>query len=426
MQLKPTMSKCWLLLLLAMLPWSGCKEKPQPEASPSGAEQTGSEQSPELKSSTTNNPIKPWSGPPTFRIYYEREPLSQEWLKRWTAGSAYRVEQIQLKRNEQAELPRDGDLYIVPPARVRQLGGLLEWKAPSELISLDQIKPLFTGHSFDPENRISLPWRWSPYVFYRKKDHPEQVLPAFVFSGWSASENTLWPEDISLLWAMKRHLERGSANVAVNDAEIKSMRILKEQLTGFLLPEAECWKSFSEGKIKTTFALASWRILSPQAADPSIQWVIPSQGTLIQFDHLMIPSGSPYLPAVTELVRLLMSIEGQNDLEGVTGYFPVRAGARFPSEKSLIRLPEGSWLDNSEFAVLDLAVLLTEPAPTPTPTHTPTPTPTPTEPPSPPETSPIPHPTINPTLHPTPSAQPTKAVSSSSITLKSSRGPNGF
>lgn len=395
------MLKAPVLLLLTALLWTGCRDKPKPETLPPGEEpaQTEPVKTPELKAPGNLIPVKPWSGPPALKIYYDREPLSQEWLKRWTAGANHRILQVKLPLENAQPLPQDGDLYVVSPPLVPKMRGLLDWHSPQELIPLDQLKPLFTGHSFDPSNRISLPWRWSPYVFYRKKENPEQTLPAFVFSGWTISGDSCWPDNPALLWAMKRHLNRSSANAPVNDVEIKSLRALKEQLEGHTLPEEECWKQFSEGKVKTTFALAAWRIRTPAADDSSIQWVIPPEGTLLQFDQLMIPAKSPFLPAVKELVRLLLSIEGQNDLEGVTGYFPVRTGIKTATNPAKAKLPEGLWMDNSEFPVLDLNALLAEP---------------------------LPAPPVEPAVEPTPASQPEGPASSSSMTLNNSRGPKGF
>jgi hypothetical protein len=371
MQLKPIIVKWPVILLLATLFWAGCKEKPQPvppDSVPPSGQQGEIGSAPELRPPPPLSPVKPWSGQPTLKIYYDHEPIAPEWFKRWSASASYHIEQIHLIADSPQTPPLDGDLYLVSPALVKKITPLMEWQAPSDIIPLELIKPLFIGHSFDPDNRVSLPWKWSPYVFYRRKLNAEQSLPPLTFSGWSLSEDSLWPEDWALLWAMKRHLTQGSANAAVNDTEIASIKTLQEQLKGHVSSESDCWKNFSEGKIKHTMALAAWRFLSTQPEDPSITWAIPSQGTLIQFDHLMIPAKSPYLKDVQEFVSLLLSIEAQKELHSLTGYFPVRTDLPDQVGKSGLHLPEGSWMDNSEFLMLDLNALLIEQVPTPTTT----------------------------------------------------------
>jgi hypothetical protein len=380
MQLKRMILKWPVLLLLTTFLWIGCKDKPrvEPVESSEPAKPTEQQAEPEkaqepqvsspLPFFQPVRPVKPWPGLPVLKIYYDREPLAQEWFKHWTSSSPYRIEQSKLETEGSKPLPLDGDLYVVSPFLVQKLRGLLEWQTPQSLVSLDQLKPLFTGHSFDPDNVVSLPWRWSPYVFYRKKTALDQPLPAFAFSGWTAADSSSWPDDWALLWAMKRHLGQGSANAAVNETEIKAIKTLKEQLAAHVLPEQECWKNFSEGKIKNTFALAAWRLKSGTTPDPLIDWTIPQQGTLIQFDQLMVPAKSPCLTAVNELVKQLLSIEGQNELTPLSGYFPVRVGANTEPSNAPIPLPSGSWMDSSEFLLLDLKALFTEQPADPTPT----------------------------------------------------------
>jgi len=392
----------FLLFLLPLL-WIGCQKKSVPENPPSNVV----EETPDLKTPAIVPPRTPWPNKPTLTIYYDHEPLPQECLTTWPSLANYELVQKKLEPDLSGVLPSDGDLYIVSAPAIKKLRNLIEWQVASHIIPLEQLNPLFTSHSFDPENKVSLPWRWSPYVFYRKKETAETNLPVFFFQGWSTEPFTLWPQEWALLWGMKRHMTKGSANTPVNDSEIKAFQETKTSLYNLVKPQRECWKAINEptGMVRQTFALAAWK-LNPKAGDnPLIEWSIPSQGTLIQFEHLMIPAKTPYLSSINELVGLLLSEGGQKELMQQTGYFPVRTRVGLEMAGATVPLPKGTWLDNSEFLLLDLEALLTAPkqeiklntvatqeptstptnTPTPSPTATPTPTPTPT-----PASTPIP------------------------------------
>lgn len=382
---------------------SACGESskpPVPEILPSDSK-------PELKSPSSLPPRQPWASKPALKIYYDSEPLPLELLATWKPLAPPEIVQIKLTPNASGEFPQDGDLYLVTPPTIKKLRSLLDWQVPSKLVPQEQINPLFTSHPFDKTYAISLPWRWSPYVFYRKKESLEKKLPPLSFSDWSSYPQGIWPQDWALLWAMSRHLSKGSANAMVEDSEIKLFQETKNYLAPKTLSEEECWRTFSEGKTPITFARAAWHLKTTVAQDSLIEWAIPSQGTLIHLDHFLIPSQSSYLNSVNELVSYLVSSVGQKEMTKLTGFFPVRSRRGQELAASTIPLPKTNWLDNSEFLVLDLEALLVPaaaasviPKATPTPSLAPMPT-----------SSPSPSPSSTPVSNPTPTASPSSSPS---------------
>lgn len=398
----------WLIpfqLLLMGLFLAGCGETSKPPV----PEIFAPDSKPELKSPSSLPPRQPWASKPALKIYYDSQPLPLELLATWKPLTPPEIVQIKLTPNASGEFPQDGDLYLATPPTIKKLHSLLDWQVPSKLVPQELINPLFTSHPFDKTYAISLPWRWSPYVFYRKKETTEKNLPPLSFSNWSSYPQGIWPQDWALLWAMSRHLSKGSANAMVEDSEIKAFQETKNYLTPKTLSEEECWRTFSEGKTSITFARAAWHLKTTAPQNSLIEWAIPSQGTLIHLDHFLIPSQSSYLNSVNELVSYLVSSVGQKEMTKLTGFFPVRSRRGQELATSTIPLPKTNWLDNSEFLVLDLeALLVTAPATSIIPQATPTPTPT---------SSPSLSPTVSPVSNPTPSASPSLSPSPTPIPL---------
>ncbi len=193
--------------------------------------------------------------------------------------------------------------------------------------SLDGVNPAFTEHGFDPQNKFTRPWRWTPYVFYAHRN--EQGKPAvFEFRewNWSTDEHSLWPADWDLLLGMQTHLQGKSANAGKPETLAKELEGLKERLKDRAVPEEECWKALLEGKIQRTFLPASLRFM--QAEDPGLKdvdWFIPPRGTLTQFDHLAVPAAALQKEAAAELIQFLLQAEQQNGLIKESGYFPVKS-----------------------------------------------------------------------------------------------------
>ncbi|NJK92990.1 MAG: hypothetical protein HC904_14925 [Blastochloris sp.] len=130
--------------------------------------------------------------------------------------------------------------------------------------------------------------------------------------------------------------------------------------------EAECWQALVEGRIDRSFGVVAWKLREQEADTSMIAFHIPTQGTLIQFDHFMIPSDSPYVTAVEELVKGILSEKGREQLWRREGYFSVMSkvgrelGLGQKSGQDL-GFPGTNWLDRSEFPTLSLGALFNEP-----------------------------------------------------------------
>ncbi|NJK92991.1 MAG: hypothetical protein HC904_14930 [Blastochloris sp.] len=228
-----------MLSALGLVVWAifglGCgdgKKEPESAEVEESQPELVEEKGPAWRLGEGETPRKPWNGLPKLVIYYDREPLAGHWLSGWAGAGQFRVEQKKLEPGPEGSLPADGDLYVVSPPRIKLLRSLRAWKNPEGLMAWDQVNPLFTGHSFDLRNEISVPWRWSPYVFFQRKSEAGTEEKVFSYEGWEPGERTLWPRDWPLLWAMKRHVLRGSANAPVGAGEIEVIRSLKKRGEG--------------------------------------------------------------------------------------------------------------------------------------------------------------------------------------------------
>ncbi|MDX6766383.1 MAG: ABC transporter substrate-binding protein [Candidatus Methylacidiphilales bacterium] len=386
----------YLTALVLGLSLASCGKKTPPTEAPSG-NQTAAEPAGNATASESGffpkllapHPEHPREAEKqVFHIYYDLEGIPESWIEEWKAGRDLKWEQHALPTDTR-EWPKNADLIIAPPDRLvhAQLKML-----PGELAAL-RANPVFLHHPFDPEQKWTRPWRWTPWVVMRHIPSPETAAPA---TGTGPGE-MLWPDRPALLrsWWLKS-LNR-SANHVPNKA-------LEEKWAAELTnrkpspePVDKVWEKLSAGQAPSALLPLAWKLRQPAAP---AAWSIPPTGTVIHFDQLAMGSETDQPELVREWIDWLTDPARQKALLATTGYYPVQVplGREIPDLPG----PPSAWWDRSEFLVGESApaapvvVVPTPATPGASETQTPTPTPTPT-------------PTANPTPAPTPTANPTPA-----------------
>jgi len=339
----------FMMLCLAGL--LSCSRK-QEQTAQNGGQQTA--QTPGVTVGQPPAPVKP----PILRIYFEKEPVPQAFLDVWPGRAGIEISQTHLTMSGDGKWPADGDLYIVSPRFFASLSSQVPMQEWPDRTLLEGVNPAFTDHAFDPQNKYTRPWRWTPYVFYIRQV-VEGKTAVFDFHDWTVDDQSLWPSDWELLLGMKRHLEGKSANSAKPENTLKDAEALKERLKEHAVSEEECWKALQEGRIQRTFLPASLRLR--QAEDPAIKnvdWLVTPRGTLTQFDHLVVAASSPRKEVAQGLVQFLLQPGQQSLLLRESGYLPVVTTVGHEVELTEIKLSplqvkqlSGSWFNLTEFLV---------------------------------------------------------------------------
>lgn len=241
------------------------------------------------------------ASPPTFRVYYEKDPVPDAFIRPWAARQNLRVVQTPLRRDAAGEWPRDGDLYIVSPRLLAARVPLQKNPAPESLL---RVNPMFTSHAFDPNNELTVPWRWTPYVFYIRQR----------------------------LSIMMRPIDNPPDNAAA---------------------ENDSWRALLAGKISSAVLPATYAQLSGGAYDFILKfWLdIPQEGTFIRLDLLTVNAAGEHPAAAADLIAFLLAPEQQHALVTVTGYFPVTAKLGREYDDAHVPLPKTRWLDHSTFII---------------------------------------------------------------------------
>jgi spermidine/putrescine-binding protein len=307
-------------------------------------------------------------GPAPFRIYYEKDPIPEPLLKNWAVSRRVKVMQSALKQDANGGWPKDGDLYVVSPRWLVSLQSQVPLNPVADKAVLRAVNPAFTSQSYDTGNELTVPWRWTPYVFYLRhdKDLPwEKNREVFYFREWVNDPRCLWPDDWDLLLAMELHYQNKSANHHPdNYAELISA--LKEKYAAVTAPEAACWQALLDGKIRFTFLPAAYREKSAakpaDANDEALKDIELQQpglgntpqtaaGTIVHLDLLTIGADSVARDKGESLVAYLLAAEQQDQLLALSGYFPVVSKIGHEFDSAPLPLPKNHWFNRSEILI---------------------------------------------------------------------------
>jgi len=271
---------------------------------------------------------------PIFRIYYDLEGIPQHWIDEWKAGRDLKIEQHSLPLPP-AEWPTQADLVIASPDRlVREHLRPYPSDAPAA-----RANPVFLHHPFDPDQTLTRPWRWTPWVILRS-------LPA---EGSPVAQQTpeappAWPDRPAMLRAWWLKSQQLSANHPVNASlQAKWQTALEAHKTQ---PVSELWSKLANGEVSSALLPLSWKLRQP-ADGVRADWTVPATGTVIHFDLLAIGLESDQPELALEWVRFLSDPQRQAQLPETTGYYPVQRplGREIPGLPG----PPPAWWDRSEF-----------------------------------------------------------------------------
>jgi predicted small lipoprotein YifL len=357
----------WLLVALAAaLSVAACgprgAEAPPPDEAPPPSETPDAPPSkPNSGFLTLRPPAKPDQRPPEppkplaprLVILHDGAPLPDAWLKEWKGERALTLQQRALTAAD-ATLPADAGLVVLAPHR---LGALLAGRPLLPLahrLTPSPASPLFLHHPYDPGQQASLPFRWTPYVLYRKRENAEAPFPPHTIT-WQAEEGILWPEPPAPARAFWLKSQGLSANAPLAEKERAAWTALESSLLPVLQSPSVVWTQFLEGKATRCWLPAAFRFrLSPeQRTNGTMDWIIPAHGTVIHLDLLAIPSDAPQADAALELAEFLTSSAIQERLAPETGWLPVNRPIGKESSPSPLPLPAGDWLDKSEIPYPD-------------------------------------------------------------------------
>jgi hypothetical protein len=298
-------------------------------------------------------PIEPPLAKKFLHVYYQHEGIPVPWVEAWLQGKDITVVQRILPGWEESKWPTDGDLYIVEPRSLAILQHLISfapWPAGEDA---DALNPIFLGYGFDPDNLISRPWRWTPYVFIQKKPKEGHQPMAWEGGDWFARPEMAWPADEALLQALWKKKRGFSANLELPEQDKAAWAETWASLRASVRDEETCWKDLIQDHSQAAFLPASRRLQAMAASSAGegdgLLWHAPPCGSLLRIEYLMVRAGGERQAEAFDLAASLLTPERQGELVQATGYLPVRSYLGHVLDALPMPLPGDGWLDRSEF-----------------------------------------------------------------------------
>jgi hypothetical protein len=292
-----------------------------------------------------------FAAPSKLVVYHEGPALPRIWIDTFSGAPGYpKVDLRALARNMDGSWPADGDVYLLKARTFPEMGKNLLWEDLSGKVPTDGIHPAFLAQAYDPAGKQSRPWRVSPWFFMKRvaQGTNPRVAMAAPVKWWSEAAG-LFPNDPDLLAALWIKSQNRSIRLGGEAFRNQSAQQAESALAGKTAGEEECWKALEEGRANFSF-LPSWRlILNPQAGGGLIRWTVLPTGTIVDFEVMAIPEGSPRREMACKFLDFLLAPSQQAALLGATGYFPVRSKPGKEWEGSSMAMPAGPWFDRSEF-----------------------------------------------------------------------------
>jgi|GEM_PF-4348007 len=330
------------LLLLAVALWFFAPSAQQPTMS-----------APRVTQPVTTNSqppiiLNPQQPPPTQQtvslvLYVENQLLPTEWLDSWEKKTGTHVEQKNFNPDFPDAIPLDGDVYSISTKWFIPLQNRIELSIISDDSVLAKIDPIFQGHAFDIDNTWSRPWRWTPYLIFKRIPDLKKA---------SAHLVSLYPSDLDLLSAMKLKELGGTISSPDDPRWSEAKNQAKSLLPSKSTDEQACWQALKDGTANTSYLPASLRLCEPREDPAGLTWNVPAKGTIIRMELLTVSRKSSHQKECIDFINFLSSAEIQKQLVDKTGYFSVM-GPDIPSAKSSpIPLPDSPqflWLSHSEY-----------------------------------------------------------------------------
>ncbi|VEF46319.1 family 1 extracellular solute-binding protein [Bacillus freudenreichii] len=171
---------------------------------------------------------------------------------------------------------------------------LLEKVDKENLANIDNLDPEFLNLEFDPDNDYSIPYMWGNVVIAVNKDTVKKDVTSFEDLWDTEFKNSLVVlDDQRVLIGVGNKLQGESMNSTDSKVIQKSKDLLID-----LLPNIKAYDSDSpktmliNGEAKAGIVWGAEAYLA-EKENPSIQTILPDEGSNIWFDNFVIPAGAP-------------------------------------------------------------------------------------------------------------------------------------
>ncbi|NOT09201.1 MAG: spermidine/putrescine ABC transporter substrate-binding protein [Gemmatimonadales bacterium] len=225
--------------------------------------------------------------------------------------------------------------------------GLLAPLSKRYLSNLGHLSPLFRGLAHDPADRFTVPWQWGITGLAWRTDLIAKAPGSWaVFLDAALSGKMTMLDDVrDVLGAFLRY--RGQSINTTDPSLIaaagRDAIAAKANLKAYL--SAPVKAQLIAGDV---WLAQLWNGDAAQAAreQPAIAWALPSEGSTLWIDSLVVPAAAPHPRAAHEFINYVLRSEVGAAISTATGYgtpnhsaMPlIAAPVPYPSQEALTRL----------------------------------------------------------------------------------------
>lgn len=276
------------------------------------------------------------SGPVTLQVMNFANYMPEDIAARFKAATGHTIELTLTSSNEDAIAKLAGspagtyDIAFLtnPFAEGMNKAGKLEALDHGKIPNLSNLYPEATQIATDPGNKYSVPYSWGTTgICYRSDLVKDTVIDSWYDlltpSAELAGKITMMDEDRWLMIPALKVL--GFSANSTDEAQLNAAADLlikaKKTLLGY---DAETF--YTKLDSGEAYAVHGWDGWCNYAADPNVRWALPSEGSDLFVDTMVIPKGSPRLEAAHAFINFILLPEnGQWVAENILYKVPNKA-----------------------------------------------------------------------------------------------------
>ena len=276
------------------------------------------------------------TGSVTLQVMNFANYMPEDIGDRFKAATGHSIEVTLTSSNEDAIAKLEAspagtyDIAFItnPFAEGLNKAGKLETLDQAKIPNLSNLYPEATQIATDPGNKYSVPYSWGTTGICYRSD----LVRETEIDSWNdllkpspelAGKITMMDEDRWLMFPALRVLgfSGNSTDQAQLDAAVALLVEAKKSLLGY---DAETF--YTKLDSGEAVAVHGWDGWCNYAADPNVAWALPSEGSDLFVDTMVIPKGSPRLQAAHEFIDFILEPEnGQWVAENILYKVPNKA-----------------------------------------------------------------------------------------------------
>ncbi|MFD1899150.1 ABC transporter substrate-binding protein [Enterococcus termitis] len=269
------------------------------------------------------------AGADTLTIYNWGDYIDPELLRKFEKESGYKVNYETFDSNEAmfTKIQQGGTAYDITIPSEYMIQKMMKEKMllpidHSKLTGLDNIDPRFLDQEFDPQNKYSIPYFWGTLgIIYNDK-----FISADKIKHW----DDLWRSDLKdnvMLIDGAREvlgLSLNSLGYSLNSKNNQELREATDKLNklttnvkAIVADEIKMYMINEESAVAVTFSGEAAEML---AGNEHLHYVIPSEGSNLWFDNIVIPKTAKNIKGSYEFINFMLRPENAAQNAEYIGY----------------------------------------------------------------------------------------------------------